>query len=72
MLTVLAAVFFTLAFYGCKKNAIEPDVTSDAKTGKMSTLTLSCGTATASSIELNVCTPLGGTGAPSGFSVQCI
>jgi hypothetical protein len=42
------------------------------KKTKMDPVQISCGTANEVSIEINVCAPAGGTGAPAGFSIQWI
>ncbi|MDQ6609022.1 MAG: hypothetical protein M3Y85_04295 [Bacteroidota bacterium] len=73
LLFLLFAGIFTIAFLGCKKNAIEPGVTSDAKpapTGKTyyDAVILTCAGATKESISLTV--TAGASGAPAGFSIQ--
>ena len=73
LIALLCASIFSLAFYGCKKEAQSPNLTSNAKgaTAK-STLdapSLSCGVgSTEWSIDLTV--TAGASGAPAGFSVQ--
>jgi hypothetical protein len=66
---LLLAGMFTLAFLGCQKGSQNPSVTSNAKPAtKLDAPTLTCGSATQVSINLNVCA--GATGAAAGFSVQ--
>lgn len=72
-LALLFAGLFSIAFYSCKKQAVEPTVTSDAKplpTGKTyyGTPTLSCAGSTLESIDLTF--TAGTNGAPAGFSIQ--
>jgi hypothetical protein len=72
LIALLTAGLFTLAFYSCKKEALSPSLTSDAK-GASKTIVdaplVTCGDgATQSSINLTI--TAGATGAPAGFSVQ--
>jgi hypothetical protein len=69
LIVLLCAGLLTLAFYGCKKDAQSPTLTSAAgRKTSLDKVTLSCGTATGASISITVCA--GPSGAPAGFSVQ--
>lgn len=73
LIALLCAGILSLAFYGCKKDAQSPILTSDAKggvsIGAYDALTLSCaGNNTQTSIALTV--TAGASGAPAGFTIQ--
>lgn len=73
-IALLVAGLFTLVFLGCKKEASSPSVTSEAKAKTIvDKPILTCAannTSTEWAIDLTICTTVGGTGAPAGFSVQ--
>ena len=72
LIALLVTGLLTIAFIGCKKDLKSPAVTSDAKGGvpvvQYDVPTLTCAGSTLTSIDLTV--TAGGTGAPSGFSIQ--
>lgn len=74
LLALLIAGIFSLAFFSCKKEAVQPGVTSDAKGGvpvtQYTALTVAFTSATQHSMTLTITSPANGTGAPQGFSVQ--
>jgi len=72
LIALLFAGILTLAFYGCKKEAQSPSLTSDARGGAPKTTLdapgITCGTSTEASIEVTV--TAGASGAPAGFTIQ--
>lgn len=71
LIALLVAGLFTIAFIGCKKEVLNPELTSNAKTVAKINLgqpTLTCAGSTTVGIDLTF--TAGTNGAPSGFSIQ--
>ena len=66
---LLFAGLFTLAFLGCKKEKGDPSLTSNGTVVTLTAPSITCESATGSSITLKVC-GTGTYGSPAGFSVQ--
>jgi hypothetical protein len=65
----LMAIVLTIAFFGCKKESGDPQLTSNAKPAPvLATPTVTCDGSTQVSLWLKVCA--GASGTPAGFSVQ--